>query len=180
MRKFQICQMFYSTNGIRTLKQKQQSDVWPNLSALHMGICPPRLWLPANPDQMWALHSIESDFSPTLVLHHTQSISPKQWKCVTISTILHLAMFCNKLAVLHWPSKPLNPQHRHVRYPPVITGIHWPSYPDGHQHVIWRKYVGLLWALPTPRTILAIGLDRESQRWSFQGPVYIRDQGPWG
>lgn len=48
----QIFSTFYSTIEIRKLRQKQQFDVWPNLSALDMAICPPRLWLPANPDQM--------------------------------------------------------------------------------------------------------------------------------
>ena len=163
-------------NWNRTLEPKQQSDVWPNLSALHMAICPPRLWLPANPDQMRALHSIERVFPPTPVLHHTQSTSPKKWKCVTISTILHLAMSCNKLVILHWPSKPQNPQHTHVRYPPVINYVDSPSYPDEHVYVIWMEGMwGLLWALPTPQTILAIGLDRESRRWSFEGSFYTRN-----
>ena len=108
----QICQMVYSAIGIRTLKQKQQSDVWPNLSALHMAICPPRL-----PTQTKCEHCIRLKE----IFHHTQfqksgNVSPYPLSCTS-------QCLATELAILHWPSKPQNPKHTHVRYPPVITHV---------------------------------------------------------
>ena len=83
------------------------------------------------------------------IFHHTQfqksgNVSPYPLSCTS-------QCLATELAILHWPSKPQNPKHTHVRYPPVITHVDQPSYPDtslypdGHVHCdLKRRYVRLI------------------------------------